>query len=115
MANTVALAGTAVPSPDSIDEGLISDTVALVRRWLKEASSFPTDPSGERLAGVLKDPSGLGFTVGFVDGVVRPEDLRVAGATLKAIAPQVPGFLPAPMRGAVKLGGALAPVLPGIV
>ncbi|MCS5732860.1 bifunctional proline dehydrogenase/L-glutamate gamma-semialdehyde dehydrogenase [Herbiconiux daphne] len=115
MATTVALTGSATPSPDSVDEGLVADTVALVRRWLREASAFPTDPSGERLAGVLKDPSGLGFTVGFVDGVVRPEDRRVAAETLKSIAPQVPAFLPAPMRGAVKLGGALAPVLPGVV
>jgi len=115
MATTVALAGSATPSPDSVDENLIAEAVELVRRWLREASSFPTDPSGERLAGVLKDPNGLGFTVGFVDGVIRPEDRRVAGATLKSIAPQVPAFLPAPMRGAVKLGGAFAPILPGVV
>ena len=30
------------------------------------------DPAAERLAGVLKDPHGLDFAVGFVDGVARP-------------------------------------------
>jgi RHH-type proline utilization regulon transcriptional repressor/proline dehydrogenase/delta 1-pyrroline-5-carboxylate dehydrogenase len=112
-----ATAPTAVsgPSPDSVDPALSADAIALVRRWLREAASFPVDASGAQLAGVLKDPSGLDFTVGFVDGVVRPEDLAVAAGTLKSIAPGVPGFLPAPLRGAVKLGGALAPVLPGVV
>ena len=115
MVDSPILVGSAVPSPDSIDESLVSESVALVRRWLAEAASFPIDPAGARLAGVLKDPHGLDFTVGFVDGVVRPEDLKVAGSTLNSIAPQVPAFLPAPMRAAVKLGGALAPVLPGVV
>jgi len=31
---------------------------------------------------VLKDPSGLEFTVGFVDGVIRPEDIKVAARKL---------------------------------
>ena len=47
--------------------------VALVRRWLAESAEHPVDPAAERLAGVLKDPNGLAFTVGFVDGVMRPE------------------------------------------
>lgn len=98
------------PTPHLADE-----TVALVNRWLAEATAIPASVAAQRLAGVLSDPMGLEFTTGFVDGVVRPEDTRVAARALARVAPLVPGFLPAPLRGAVRLGGALAPLAPGIV
>ena len=85
---------------------LADETVALVDRWLVEASSIPASVAAQRLAGVLSDPKGLEFTTGFVDGVVRPEDTRVAGRALARVAPLVPGFLPAPLRGAVRLDPA---------
>ncbi|MFB7843038.1 bifunctional proline dehydrogenase/L-glutamate gamma-semialdehyde dehydrogenase [Microbacterium sp. NPDC056052] len=94
---------------------LADDAVALVKKWLVESREVPVDAAGERLAGVLRDPHGLDFTVGFVDGVVRPEDLKVAAAKLKELVPLTPGFLPAPMRAAIGLGGATAGMLPGVV
>ena len=94
---------------------LADDAVALVKKWLVESRAVPVDAAGERLAGVLRDPHGLDFTVGFVDGVVRPEDLKVAAAKLKELVPLTPGFLPAPMRAAIGLGGATAGMVPGIV
>ncbi|MFD5226276.1 bifunctional proline dehydrogenase/L-glutamate gamma-semialdehyde dehydrogenase [Microbacterium sp. NPDC058342] len=94
---------------------LADDAVALVRDWLVQSREVPVDAAGQRLAGVLRDPNGLDFTVGFVDGVVRPEDLKVAAARLKELVPLTPGFLPAPMRAAIGLGGATAGMLPGIV
>jgi RHH-type proline utilization regulon transcriptional repressor/proline dehydrogenase/delta 1-pyrroline-5-carboxylate dehydrogenase len=94
---------------------LASDSIDLVRHWLTEAEKYPVDASATQLAGVLKDPNGLAFTVGFVDGVVRPEDLRVAARKLRDIAPQVPTFLPWFMRAAVRLGGFAAPILPWVV
>ncbi|MBT2532591.1 bifunctional proline dehydrogenase/L-glutamate gamma-semialdehyde dehydrogenase [Arthrobacter sp. ISL-48] len=96
-------------------QALAQETIELVRHWLTEASKFAVDASAEQLAGVLKDPNGLDFTVGFVDGVVRPEDLHVAARNLAALAPKVPAFLPWYMRSAVKLGGTVAPVLPQVV
>ena len=96
-------------------DNLASATIELVRHWLTAAEKFPVDVSATRLAGVLKDPNGLAFTVGFVDGVIRPEDLRVAAEKLRDIAPSVPEFLPAYMRAAVRLGGLFAPLLPGVV
>ncbi|WP_049822676.1 proline dehydrogenase family protein, partial [Arthrobacter sp. H41] len=98
-----------------LPDRLAGETVSLVRRWLTEASQVPVDASAEQLAGVLKDPNGLEFTVGFVDGVIRPEDLSVAARNLAAIAPKVPSFLPWYMRSAVKVGAAVAPVLPQVV
>jgi RHH-type proline utilization regulon transcriptional repressor/proline dehydrogenase/delta 1-pyrroline-5-carboxylate dehydrogenase len=91
-----------------------TEVTALVRRWLTEAAAIPADVSAQRLAGVLKDPNGLDFTVGFVDGVVRPEDLGVAARNLRALAPRVPAFLPWYLRTAVRLGGLAAPVAPAI-
>ncbi|MDI3212118.1 bifunctional proline dehydrogenase/L-glutamate gamma-semialdehyde dehydrogenase [Arthrobacter sp. AL12] len=94
---------------------LAEETIGLVRHWLTEAAKVPVDASAEQLAGVLKDPNGLDFTVGFVDGVVRPEDLAVAARNLATLAPKVPAFLPWYMRGAVRLGGTVAPALPQVV
>ncbi len=94
---------------------LADQSVALVRQWLAEAETHPVDGSAKQLAGVLADPAGLDFAVGFVDGVVRPEDLGVAARKLQAIAPNAPGFLPAALRGLVRLGGGTAPLLPGVV
>ena len=113
MTSTTA-ADTAATIPVPGNE-LAQETISLVRRWLTEAATFPADVSARRLAGVLKDPDGLDFTVGFVDGVIRPEDLAVAGRNLAALAPKVPAFLPWYMRGAVRLGGVMAPLLPQLV
>ncbi|WP_328477366.1 bifunctional proline dehydrogenase/L-glutamate gamma-semialdehyde dehydrogenase [Actinoplanes sp. NBC_00393] len=94
---------------------IAEETIALVRRWLREAADVPVGGSAAQLAGVLRDPKGLAFTVGFVDGVIRPEDLRVSARALNTLAKDVPAFLPVHQRAAVKLGGRLAPVLPGVV
>lgn len=111
--------GAVAPRPAVSDvaeaTALSGEAIALVRRWLTEAAKVPVDASAEQLAGVLKDPNGLEFTVGFVDGVVRPEDLHVAARNLAALAPKVPAFLPWHMRSAVRLGGTMAPVLPQVV
>ena len=86
--------------------------VALVRRWVAEAAIVEPDPASERLAEVLRDERGLAFTLGFVDGVLRPESLSAAAAQLHRIAPDVPGFLPWYLRGAVRVGGGIAQALP---
>ncbi|MGW9112650.1 bifunctional proline dehydrogenase/L-glutamate gamma-semialdehyde dehydrogenase [Microbacterium sp. NPDC055683] len=98
-----------------IDSALVDDAVAQVRTWLAAARSQKVDASARSLAGVLRDPDGLAFTVGFVDGVVRPEDTRVAARALTGLMPIVPRFLPAPLRALIRLGGLAAPVLPGVV
>lgn len=114
-----ATSAGAVPQTVDADvpqaKALANDAVALVRHWLTEAAKVPVDASAQQLAGVLKDPNGLEFTVGFVDGVVRPEDLNVAARNLAALAPKVPAFLPWYMRSAVALGGTMAPVMPQVV
>jgi RHH-type transcriptional regulator, proline utilization regulon repressor / proline dehydrogenase / delta 1-pyrroline-5-carboxylate dehydrogenase len=94
---------------------LANETIETVERWLAVSRETPPDPSAARLAGVLKDPLGLEFTLGFVDTVVRPEDLRVAGRNLSRVATRVPSFLPWYLRAAIVIGGGLAPLLPWVI
>ena len=89
--------------------------VELAHRWVGEASGVQADAAAQRLAGVLRDPMGLPFTIGFVDGVMRPESLTAAAAQLRRIAPLVPDFLPWHLRSAVRAGGVVAPALPAPV
>ncbi|CAN5543013.1 bifunctional proline dehydrogenase/L-glutamate gamma-semialdehyde dehydrogenase [soil metagenome] len=104
----LSTAGDVPASPDP----LAAEAVATVRRWLSESAAVSPDRSEERLAGVLKDPRGLDFTIGFVDRVVRPEDLRVAGRNLEKLSRAIPAFLPWYMRVAIQLGGGFAPLIP---
>ncbi|WBU37161.1 bifunctional proline dehydrogenase/L-glutamate gamma-semialdehyde dehydrogenase [Homoserinibacter sp. YIM 151385] len=91
------------------------EVIELVRRWLARSRDLPVDPGATRLAGVLKDPDGLDFTLGFVDRVVRPEDLGVAARNLEELARRTPRFLPWYLRAAIALGGAFARILPWLV
>ncbi|WOF23510.1 bifunctional proline dehydrogenase/L-glutamate gamma-semialdehyde dehydrogenase [Microbacterium betulae] len=103
MADEAARAGT--------DE-LVERAITLTRRWVGEAATVEVDPAARRLAGVLQDPKGLPFTIGFVDGVMRPESLSASAVRFARIAPLAPAFLPWYLRGAVRAGGAVAPVAP---
>lgn len=94
---------------------LADRAVELARRWIAEAADEEVDPAAARLADVLQDKNGLPFTLGFVDGVMRPESLAAAATQLQRIAPIVPDFLPWYLRGAVRLGGGIAPLLPSPV
>lgn len=94
---------------------LAEEAVRVAQRWTAESAEVEADPAAARLAGVLKDPNGLPFTIGFVDGVMRPESLSAAASHLHRVAPLVPEFLPWYLRGAVRVGGAVAPVLPSPV
>ncbi|SFS13569.1 L-proline dehydrogenase [Microbacterium sp. cf046] len=101
--------------PTAPTDTLADQAIELARRWVTESADVDVDASAARLAGVLKDPSGLPFTIGFVDGVMRPESLSAAASNLSRVAPLVPKFLPWYLRSAVQLGGAVAPVLPSPV
>ena len=98
-----------------IDTALADQAIAQVRTWLEQAREEKTDAAGRNLAGVLSDPKGLDFATGFVDGVVRPEDLRVAARNFRAVARDVPSFLPFYLRALIRLGGSVATVVPPIV
>ncbi|GHF25697.1 bifunctional proline dehydrogenase/L-glutamate gamma-semialdehyde dehydrogenase [Pseudolysinimonas yzui] len=86
-----------------------------VQRWLDASADAPVDPGAERLAGLLKDPRGLEFTLGFVDRVIRPEDRRVAARNLERLSRRVPQFLPWYLRIAVVAGGGFGVLMPWLV
>lgn len=97
------------------DDQVLTEVETLVRQWLDDAAGQPVAPAARRLADVLRDPAGLGFTVGFVDRVIRPDDNRVAAANLRDLARNTPGFLPWHLRLMIRLGAALSLVAPGVV
>jgi RHH-type proline utilization regulon transcriptional repressor/proline dehydrogenase/delta 1-pyrroline-5-carboxylate dehydrogenase len=97
------------------DDQVLTEVETLVKQWLDDAAGQPAAPAARRLADVLRDPAGLGFTVGFVDRVIRPDDNRVAAANLRDLARNTPGFLPWHLRLMIRLGAALSLVAPGVV
>ncbi len=100
----------------AVDGALGQEAVELVRNWLERSDAVAeTDVAAARLAGVLKDPNGLAFTVGFVDGVMRPEDLAIAAQNLAEVSRLTPEFLPWYLKAAIRVGGLVAPGLPKIV
>lgn len=86
--------------------------VGLVRQWLRQTEGAPTEAGAARLAGLLQDPVGLEFAIGFVDRVARPDDLRVAGRNLEQLSHRIPSFLPWPLRVLIAIGGPLARLIP---
>jgi len=104
------------------DPDLARQTVELVRAWLTASDARDAipeaskrDPAAERLAGLLRDPRGLEFAVGFVDDVARPQDVYVAAANLQRLSRSIPRFLPWYQRAALAVGGAIAPAVPWVV
>lgn len=94
---------------------LLTEVDSLVRTWLGEAATKRADPAARRLAGLLKDPEGLAFTLGFVDRVIRPEDDTVAARSFRELSHRVPGFLPIYLRWAVRLGAVASTLAPRLV
>lgn len=104
-----------IPASNPPIDVLGAEAVRLVQRWLAESAQLPVDASAERLAGVLKDERGLAFTLGFVDGVVRPDDLGVAARNLRQVARAIPRFLPGYLRLAIRFGAVASAVVPWLV
>ncbi|WP_309131857.1 bifunctional proline dehydrogenase/L-glutamate gamma-semialdehyde dehydrogenase [Brevibacterium sp.] len=102
---------------DSDLEQLTRRSVDTVRRWLRVATEKTTakNPAAERLAAVLSDPNGLDFTVGFVDRVVRTDDVHAAGDALAEVGKLAPETMSKLDRAQIKAGAALARVAPQVV
>ena len=89
--------------------------VARARRWADESASEPVPRSAKLLSRILADPDGLTFTTRFVDDVVRPTDLDVAGDALKRLSSGRTDFLPPALAGAMGLGSAASRLAPRTV
>ena len=110
----MTLSTTQIPIVPAKDE-LSSAVVEQVQHWVLDASQQKNSQAANRLSGLLQDSNGLDFVVGFVDGVIRPESLRVAAKNLYRLRKITPKFLPWILRAMVSLGANLARPFPWIV
>lgn len=96
-------------------ETAIDNAVITAGRWAERSKAYSETPTAKLLADVLKHPDGLVFTVEFVDGVIRPEDEKVAAGNLAKLMKNPPSFLPAWLRIPASVGGTVSKKLPGLV
>jgi len=112
-----------LPSPgvpsDPVD-GLVDAAVARAQRWLRTSRGARPAEVGRReaaatssLAALLHDPSGVEFTMGFVDQVARPEDDHVAAKALRRLVSPAAGGAPgrafmSPVDAALLRAGTVA-------
>jgi RHH-type transcriptional regulator, proline utilization regulon repressor / proline dehydrogenase / delta 1-pyrroline-5-carboxylate dehydrogenase len=109
----MSLNTTQIPIPASAE--LADAAIEMVKQWVAESKNYPVSASSKRLAGLLQDPNGLEFAVGFVDGVIRPEDKKVAAKNFYKLRGIVPKFLPLGLRILISLGTTFALLFPFIV
>lgn len=102
---------TTAPNGDLIRE-LAEPAVRLAASWARASESRSTSAGSRQLGRILRDPEGPAFVLDFVDGVVRPEDERVAGTALRRLARSVPRAFLLALRNLVRLAGVFGPVLP---
>jgi RHH-type proline utilization regulon transcriptional repressor/proline dehydrogenase/delta 1-pyrroline-5-carboxylate dehydrogenase len=96
-------------------DAAVGTAVALARRWA--GASEAVSAHSARLAALVSDPVGLDLAVRFIDRVVRPEDVAVAGRELGRLrAADVPRGVLGPVdRALFALGTRLGPVFPSVV
>jgi len=110
--------GPLAPAVDP--ETLASDAVAVVARWLTTAHGDETSTErrlADRMRGIIDDPTGVGFTMRFVDRVARHRSNTLAAEQLARLVADgdLPGFLGRVDRLLLRLGARLAPSLPQLV
>ena len=91
------------------------DVTAVVKDWLVRSRAYPVRGSAKLLAGLLREEGGLAFLTQFVDGVIRPEDTRVAAKNFRAMAARNTHFLPIYQRALLRIGSWASHLLPGLV
>lgn len=89
--------------------------VARARIWADASADEPVPRTAALLSRILADPEGLEFTTRFVDDVVRPADLDVAGHALQRLSAGRTTFLPPALSAAMGLGGAASRLAPSMV
>lgn len=93
---------------------IVNRALDTARRWASASTNHPIDPAAKLLAGVLDDEDGLDYTVSFVDGVIRPEDRKVAARHLGELGDKNPKFLPWYLRTPALIGGKAGRLLPDL-
>lgn len=93
---------------------LIERSIDQANAWIEASKAYPNSRAAALLADVLHHEDGLDYTVSFVDGVIRPEDPKVASHNLKKLASRNVSFLPAWLSAPAKIGGSIAPGAPAL-
>ncbi|WP_022872163.1 bifunctional proline dehydrogenase/L-glutamate gamma-semialdehyde dehydrogenase [Nesterenkonia alba] len=106
----------AIAARQELDQ-LTDQAVEKVAHWLEETQRAGVKPhaSAQRLSAVLAHPTGLDFTVGFVDRVIRTEDTKAAAGALKELGELAPDTLDALDLAQINAGSALGKLLPDVV
>ena len=107
---TMSYKSTQIPALPSSE--LSESAIELTQQWVAQSLKLKVNKPSKRLAGLLQDPRGLEFAVGFIDGVIRPEDLRVAAKNLYQLRTITPKFLPFYLRVLIGLGANFGIVFP---
>lgn len=99
---------------------LADEATALVATWVTSAKATETDEdraSTGPLQDLIEDPTGVSFTMRFIDRVTRPDDNRASATQLRSLIQNepLPEFLSPIDRLLLKVGAMVGPVLPGIV
>ncbi len=98
----------------SFESSLIEKAVDQAKRWIDGSRAYPASRAATLLAETLHHEDGLDYTVSFVDGVIRPEDPKVASDNLKKLARRNTSFLPPWLSSPARLGGSVAPFAPKV-
>ncbi len=108
------------PTDDAAPAATADDTIALASTWLRRADAATTPAEqkhSDRLRDLIEDPTGIGFTMAFVDRAARPDDDRVAAAQLRSVVAgyDLPEFLSPVDRLLLAAGARLSRWVPRIV
>lgn len=111
--------GIDTPGIDAREElnRIAESSVQKVAEWLERTRqlNLKAHPSAERLSAVLSHPTGLNFTVGFVDRVIRTEDTQAAANALKELGELAPDTLEKLDLAQINAGTKLGTFLPDVV
>jgi len=101
--------------PDqTVNSALPDRAIALARTWARDSAEVPVPRSHLLMGSVLSDPGGMETALGFVDGVLRPDDPKVMARNLAKLGHgSAADAFPVAVRAGIRLG-VLAPVAPHV-
>lgn len=107
----------AVPALHEELTRLSDAAVEKVTHWLQRTQDSGVKPhsSAQLLSAVLSHPTGLDFTVGFVDRVIRTEDTKAAAKALHELGELAPETLAKLDRAQIQAGSKLGRLMPDVV
>ncbi|MBB3668164.1 proline dehydrogenase family protein, partial [Garicola koreensis] len=108
---------TAAPTLSEELDRLTDAATEKVDHWLKltQQSGVKPHESAQLLSAVLSHPTGLEFTVGFVDRVIRTEDTKAAAKALSELGELAPETMNKLDLAQIQAGSKLGRLLPNIV